>query len=219
MRVALFPLFMAIVISPGHVASAQCTGDCDHNYIVSITDMIVGVNIALGLQQVSACQAFDSDGNGNVDVAELITGVNNLLENSCIPITHSERIFGNPDSDTIVTIPVCFDLTFRRIELKLDFSPDPFTSISECHFNQTFAVDIQVGFTATGYFADIVAQEGLVTAPQGDEIVCSFHVGSSAGTLELQISGAITLESGQQIPISGSGSGEIFANTFTDGDR
>jgi len=59
-----------------------CVGDCDGNGMVTINDLILGVNIALGFQPVSACPAFDPDGGGTVTVDELIQGVNNAL-NGC----------------------------------------------------------------------------------------------------------------------------------------
>jgi YVTN family beta-propeller protein len=42
-------------------------------------DLVLGVNIALGEQQLTVCPVFDDDGTGSVEVYELITGVNNAL--------------------------------------------------------------------------------------------------------------------------------------------
>ena len=50
---------------------------------MTINDLILGVNIALGSQPVSACPAFANDDN-EVTVAQLIKGVNNAL-NGCSP--------------------------------------------------------------------------------------------------------------------------------------
>jgi len=57
-----------------------CTGDCDGNGVTSINELIRGVNIALGLQDVSSCPAADEDGNGIVSVNELIRAVNRALD-------------------------------------------------------------------------------------------------------------------------------------------
>jgi hypothetical protein len=51
---------------------------------VSISDLVVGVNIALGAGRVDACPSFDRDGNGSVSVDELIQGVNAALD-GCLP--------------------------------------------------------------------------------------------------------------------------------------
>ena len=62
-------------------AAAQCVGDCNGDGMVSINELIIGVNIALGSQPVSACPAFAND-QGEVDIAQLIKGVNSAL-NGC----------------------------------------------------------------------------------------------------------------------------------------
>jgi hypothetical protein len=58
------------------LGQAACIGDCNGNGQVNITDLVLGVNIALGLRPLSACPAFD-DGSGNVTIAVLVTAVNN----------------------------------------------------------------------------------------------------------------------------------------------
>jgi hypothetical protein len=61
-------------------AQAQtCVGDCNGNGMVGINELVLGVNISLGLQPVSACEAFDCQNNGMVGVNCLIQGVNNSL--------------------------------------------------------------------------------------------------------------------------------------------
>ncbi len=70
-------LASAVVALPGR-AAAQCVGDCGGDGAVSISDLVTGVNIALGSQPVSACQAFANQQN-EVTIAQLIQGVNNAL--------------------------------------------------------------------------------------------------------------------------------------------
>ena len=50
--------------------------------MVTINELITGVNIALGSQPPSACPIFDANSNGQVEINELIAGVNNAL-NGC----------------------------------------------------------------------------------------------------------------------------------------
>ncbi|MBX3025798.1 Ig-like domain-containing protein [bacterium] len=57
----------------------ECVGDCNGDGMVSIDELIRGVNIALGSQPVAACPSFDANGSGTVDIAELITAVNAAL--------------------------------------------------------------------------------------------------------------------------------------------
>jgi autotransporter-associated beta strand protein len=65
-------------------ASSACVGDCDGIGSVSVSNLVLGVNIALNQAPVSACPAFDPDGDGRVTIAELIQAVGNAL-NGCPP--------------------------------------------------------------------------------------------------------------------------------------
>jgi hypothetical protein len=58
-----------------------CVGDCNHDKVVNVNELITGVNIVLGTAPPSACLAFE-DQNGMVAISQLIKGVNNLL-NGC----------------------------------------------------------------------------------------------------------------------------------------
>ena len=61
--------------------AVPCVGDCGGTGVVNISDLIIGVNIALGSLPSTACPAFES-AQGKVDIAQLIKGVNNAL-NGC----------------------------------------------------------------------------------------------------------------------------------------
>src|SRR5262249_24616022 len=67
----------AIAIAPS--ASSGCTGDCNDDGTVSVDELLKGVNIALGNLSLSACAAFDADGNATITVNELIAAVANAL--------------------------------------------------------------------------------------------------------------------------------------------
>jgi hypothetical protein len=60
--------------------TSACVGDCNDTNSVSIDELVRGVNISLGLQPLSSCEAFDCDDNGMVGVNCLIQGVNNSLQ-------------------------------------------------------------------------------------------------------------------------------------------
>ncbi|MFN8642955.1 MAG: hypothetical protein U0802_15360 [Candidatus Binatia bacterium] len=51
---------------------AACTGDCDGNGEVAVNELLLGVNIALGSQAMSACPVFDVEGDDAVAVNELL---------------------------------------------------------------------------------------------------------------------------------------------------
>src|SRR5260221_10424133 len=69
----------AIRVPPA--SAVGCVGDCNDDGMVSINELIVGVNIALGSQPISACGAFDCQGTGIVPINCLIQGVNSALDN------------------------------------------------------------------------------------------------------------------------------------------
>jgi len=74
-------VMIAVVV--GVLASAadgQCVGDCNGDGEVTINELIVGVNIALGNAAVDDCPSFDTNGDGEVTINELIAGVNNALQ-------------------------------------------------------------------------------------------------------------------------------------------
>ena len=60
-------------------AQAQCVGDCNGDGSVTINELIIGVNIALGSASIEECESYDVNGDGEVTVNELITAVNNAL--------------------------------------------------------------------------------------------------------------------------------------------
>jgi len=60
-------------------AAPACAGDCDGDGRAEINELVTGVNIALSIQAISACPAFDRDMSGTVSIGELIVAVNNAL--------------------------------------------------------------------------------------------------------------------------------------------
>lgn len=63
-----------------------CVGDCDTGGTISVAEPVRGVAIALGYLPLSACPAFDPDGDGVVRVSDLIGAVSGSL-GGCVPPT------------------------------------------------------------------------------------------------------------------------------------
>lgn len=61
-----------------------CVGDCNGRGNPRISDIILGVNIALNRTAVAACPSFDPNGNGRVEINELVQAVSNALR-GCSP--------------------------------------------------------------------------------------------------------------------------------------
>jgi len=64
----------------------QCSGDCDGDGKVTVSELIRGVNIALEKQPLEVCPEFDTNGMGSVEVAELVQAVSASLY-GCPPVT------------------------------------------------------------------------------------------------------------------------------------
>ncbi len=63
---------------------SPCTGDCNGDGRVSVDELVLGINIALGIEPISACPAFDQNGDQVVTVDELVAAVAIAL-NGCPP--------------------------------------------------------------------------------------------------------------------------------------
>jgi hypothetical protein len=57
-------------------------GDCDGAGIVTIEDLIRMVNIVVGTAPLSECEAGDANGDGEIDISELVQAVVYVL-NGC----------------------------------------------------------------------------------------------------------------------------------------
>jgi CARDB len=72
-------VLLAVVLCGAAEPSPALVGDCNGDGIVTINELITGVNIALGSAPLSDCPAFDRDNNGTVTITELIAAVNIAL--------------------------------------------------------------------------------------------------------------------------------------------
>jgi hypothetical protein len=59
---------------------SHCVGDCGGDGAVTVNEIIVGVNVALGGQTIESCPLFDCNGNGQLTVDCLIRAVNASLD-------------------------------------------------------------------------------------------------------------------------------------------
>lgn len=66
-------------------APVSCDGDCDGSTVVTIDELVRGVNIALGTAALESCPAFDSDRNGRIGIEELVGAVNSSLSGCPVP--------------------------------------------------------------------------------------------------------------------------------------
>jgi len=72
-------LSLTLGLTPRTARADECTGDCDGDGQVTVNELILMVNIALGSADVSACPIGDFDKSGDITVNEIIRGVNFAL--------------------------------------------------------------------------------------------------------------------------------------------
>lgn len=70
---------VAILLAARPAAAQECFGDCDGDAAVTVDEILVGVQIALGNRALGDCANLDSDGNWIVTVDELILALNHAL--------------------------------------------------------------------------------------------------------------------------------------------
>ncbi len=73
-------LLLILTMRPAN--AQECVGDCDGDGGIEISELVLGVNIALGLQAIDACPVFDCEDTGTATVSCLVRGVNQSL-NGC----------------------------------------------------------------------------------------------------------------------------------------
>ncbi len=70
--------------------SAACVGDCDGSGQVTVDEIIVMVNIALGTADIAQCPVADPNADGQVSVDEIVTAVNAALNGCPTPATPTQ---------------------------------------------------------------------------------------------------------------------------------
>lgn len=81
---------LAVTVPSVARATEGCTGDVDRDGIVTVNEIIIGINIALGNRLLSAAPSFDYDGDGQVTVGELIRAVEFALGSCPVPVDSVE---------------------------------------------------------------------------------------------------------------------------------
>src|SRR5262245_57949660 len=104
-------LFLISLMATWIVATrtlGACSGDCGGDGEVTVDELIVGVNIALGIAALSQCTSLDASGDGEVTVDELIGAVNQAL-NGCtqsVAGDYSGSVTLEPDRYAIVNLNI-----------------------------------------------------------------------------------------------------------------
>jgi YVTN family beta-propeller protein len=84
----LTPSPTGVSVTPSPTATPTvppCTGDCNGNDSVTVDEILIMVDVALGSDEVSECFAGDANNDGQITVEEILVAVNNAL-NTCHPL-------------------------------------------------------------------------------------------------------------------------------------
>lgn len=71
-------LLAGMSFDPSH-ALAQCVGDCSEDLRVTIDELVLGTNLALGVASIEDCTRADRNADGSVAIDELVMSVWNAL--------------------------------------------------------------------------------------------------------------------------------------------
>jgi hypothetical protein len=104
----------------GPAMAADCTGDCDGDGAVVISELVRAVSIALGSAPTAQCGAADANDDGMITIAELIGSVNAALGGCGGGNTTPTPIrTATPSPTGGIFVPGCdngtFDVTYRNV--------------------------------------------------------------------------------------------------------
>jgi len=77
-----FLILLVATLAPARAGGTACSGDCNSDGMVTVDEVLVLVNVALGSANVSTCGAGDVNQDSQITVDEILAAVNNAL-NGC----------------------------------------------------------------------------------------------------------------------------------------
>jgi len=81
-------------LTHGSSLAQRGTGDCNADDLVTIDEILLGINIALGNLTISECPNFDGNGDNHVTIDEILTVVNYALNGLPPPSGVAETVAG-----------------------------------------------------------------------------------------------------------------------------
>ncbi|MBI3782337.1 MAG: hypothetical protein HY270_02935 [Deltaproteobacteria bacterium] len=106
---AAFGVALLFLVAPALAqVTPACTGDCNNDGLVTVDELVLGVNIALGNALLSDCAAMDGNGDGEVTVDELIVAVSMAISSCPVP-SATETQTPVPTASDSPTVPLPTD--------------------------------------------------------------------------------------------------------------
>ncbi|MBX3027373.1 hypothetical protein KF840_20940 [bacterium] len=121
---SLLVVLSLLLLAPA--AQGRCTGDCGGGGgAVTIDELVLGVNVALGVAPLAACPAFPACEVGPVCVADLIRAVRNALEGCPAPALPA--IVASDPAPGAVDVP---RTAWVRVEFAAPVDPADFSDLA-----------------------------------------------------------------------------------------
>jgi len=128
-------LVALVRLAPGG-ALGQCYGDCNGNGVVTVDEILIGVNIALGNTRIDDCLPGNVNSDGQITVDEILAAVNNAL-NGCE--LQAPELVGTWDSVSMVVNGTSTDCP-GEIEVTETISVACFTDAFTFNADNTFVL-------------------------------------------------------------------------------
>lgn len=129
-------VFALLTLVAAPLSAQTCTGDCNGTGIVTVDELVRGVNIALERAELDECPVFDADSSGRVEIYELVEAVGNALttceagvgggptKSGPIATNGTHVVAANTDTDTVTIFDVGDNGTLTKVkELALGIEP------------------------------------------------------------------------------------------------
>lgn len=86
-------------------AQAPCAGDCDGTTVVTVSEVLRCVGIALGSAPLAQCPACDADSDGAVAIADVIAAIRSVLDGCSPPPTPTASLTPPPTPTATPSAP------------------------------------------------------------------------------------------------------------------
>ncbi|MFN8640513.1 MAG: hypothetical protein U0802_02170 [Candidatus Binatia bacterium] len=100
---------LAAIVLAAPRAQAACAGDCNGDGMVTVSELITGVNIALGSTPAAQCASFDANGDRQVAVNELVAAVASALSGCPFTGQYTARVDVGDGETGLIRLQVAAD--------------------------------------------------------------------------------------------------------------
>lgn len=111
MRTSAIVFLLVCIALLDPIRALACPGDCGIDGAVTVEELILGVNVALGAARVDRCFALDANADAAVTIEELVAAVNNALAGCPAP---QPRLIALSRDGRIASLDLASPFTVRK---------------------------------------------------------------------------------------------------------